>query len=414
MTQRMHPAAALGPSPAFAEPVVVGKPWIPDRDRVLALIGDVLDSGRLSNGGPAVTELERRVADLHGVRHCVALCNGTIALELVLRAACLTGEVVLPSFTFVATAHAVRRAGLVPVFADVDPVTHNLDAAAVERVITARTSAILGVHLWGRACDVEALAGVAGRNGLQLLFDAAHAFGCSHRGRMIGTFGRAEAFSFHATKFFHTIEGGAVLTDDDEIAESVQRQRNFGFGPSGEALIVGGNAKLNEISATVGLSQLDSLEQLAAANRRRYELYRQGLGDVPGISVVEYSPAEQLNYHYLVIEVDPQETGLDRDALVDILLAENVIARPYFSPPCHLMPAYRGCTTRGLEESERLSRRTVALPTGPAMRADDIHLICDIVGAAAELGPTPAGRRNGGPPGRRAGRKLSRSGSFAG
>ncbi len=382
--ERGSEPATLGEGPAFVQPVVVGRPWLPDRERILGLVGDVLDSGRLSNGGPSVVELERRIAELHQVRHCVATCNGTLALELALRAAQLTGEVVVPSFTFVATAHAVSRAGLVPVFADVDPLTHNLDPAAAERVITARTSAILGVHLWGRPCDVEGLTAVADRYGLQVLFDAAHAFGCSHRGRMVGGFGRAEAFSFHATKFFHTIEGGAVMTDDDDIAESARRQRNFGFGESLDSEIVGGNAKLNEISAAVGLSQLDGLDELAAVNRSRYELYRSEMQSVRGIHVVEYPALELSNYHYVSIEVDAREAGVDRDDLLDILLAENVIARPYFSPPCHLAAVYSEGPMQGLGETERLARRTLALPTGPALSLGDVRTVCDLIRSAVE------------------------------
>jgi dTDP-4-amino-4,6-dideoxygalactose transaminase len=384
MTQQRREPARLGGPPTFDQPVVVGRPWLPDRELVLALIGDVLDSGQLSNGGPYVDELERRVAALHDVRHCVTTCNGTLALELALRAAQLTGEVVVPSFTFIATAHAIRRAGLEPVFADVDPATHNLDPRAAEHVITARTSAILGVHLWGRPCDVEGLAAVAKRHGLQLLFDAAHGFGCSYRGRMIGGFGRAEAMSFHATKFFHTTEGGAVLTDDDDIAESVRRQRNFGFAESLNSVMVGGNAKLNEISAAVGLSQLDGLENLAAVNRSRYELYRRELHGLRGIQVAEYPPLERSNYHYVSIEVDAEEAGIDRDRLLELLLAENVLARPYFSPPCHLAAPYSAASRQGLEETERLARRTLALPTGPALSLDEVRAVCDLIRAAAE------------------------------
>lgn len=396
MRQGGREPAALGGPPTFDQPVVVGRPWLPDREHVLTLIGDVLDSGRLSNGGPYVAELERRVAALHGVRHCVATCNGTLALELALRAAQLTGEVVLPSFTFIATAHAVRRAGLVPVFADVDPVTHNLDPAAAKRVITDRTSAILGVHLWGRPCDVEGLSAVADRYGLQLLFDAAHGFGCSHRGRMIGGFGRAEAFSFHATKFFHTIEGGAVMTDDDDIAESVRRQRNFGFAGPLDSVMVGGNAKLNEISAAVGLSQLDGLDELAVVNRSRYELYRRELHSVRGIHVVEYPALERSNYQYVTIEIDAGDAGIDRDELLDLLLAENVVAQPYFSPPCHLAGAYSDVPAQGLEETERLARRTLALPTGPALSLDDVRAVCDLVRSAVELNARSVDQRHRG------------------
>jgi dTDP-4-amino-4,6-dideoxygalactose transaminase len=374
-------------TPAFASPLVVGRPWLPEREQVLTLIGDVLDSGQISNGGPRVNELERRIAELHEVRHCITTCNGTSALELMLRAAQLTGEVIIPSFTFIATAHAVSRAGLKPVFADVDPQTHNLDPEAVERVVTAETSAILGVHLWGRPCDVDALSAVAERYGLQLLFDAAHGFGCSHQGRMLGGYGRAEAFSFHATKFFHTVEGGAVMTDDDDLAESVRRQRNFGFAGPLDSTEVGGNAKLNEVCAVIGLSQLDSLDELAAMNQRRHALYRGELAGVPGLRVIDYPEGERSNFHYVPLEIEAAKAGIGRDDLLARLLAENVIARPYFSPPCHQMSAYRGCAGAGeLEITEQLARRTFALPTGPTVSLDDIRTVCELI--ASVIGAT--------------------------
>jgi dTDP-4-amino-4,6-dideoxyglucose len=243
---------------------------------------------------------------------------------------------------------------------------------------------------------VEGLSAVADRHGLQLLFDAAHGFGCSHGGRMIGGFGRAEAFSFHATKFFHTIEGGAVMTDDDDLAEGVRRQRNFGFAEPLDSVMVGGNAKLNEVSAAIGLSQLDGLDELATVNRSRYELYRRELRGVQGVQVVEYPELERSNYHYVSIEVDAEEAGIGRDALLALLLAENVIARPYFSPPCHLSGAYDDVPARGLEETERMARRTLALPTGPALSLDDVRTVCDLVRCAVEADARSVDRRQRG------------------
>jgi len=210
--------AINGAAPAFADTLHVGRPNIGDREAFLTLMGDMFDRRRLSNNGPLLQEFESRVARRLGVRNCVAMCNGTIALEIAIRALGLTGEVIVPSYTFVATAHALHWQGLTPVFADIDPSTHNLDPDAVRRMITPRTSGIIGVHLWGRGAPVAALQEVADENGLQLMFDAAHAFDCSFQGKMIGGFGRAEVLSFHATKFFNTFEAGAIVTDDPEPA----------------------------------------------------------------------------------------------------------------------------------------------------------------------------------------------------
>lgn len=205
--------AINGAAPAFADPLHVGRPNIGDRDQFLRLAGEMFDRRWLSNNGPLVVEFEKRVAGHLGIKHCIAMCNGTIALEIAIRALGMTGEVIIPSYTFVATAHALHWQGITPVFADIDPDTHNLDPAAVRRMITSRTTGIIGVHLWGRPAPVEALQAIADEHGLQLMFDAAHAFGCSHGGKMIGSFGRAEVLSFHATKFFNTFEGGAVVTN---------------------------------------------------------------------------------------------------------------------------------------------------------------------------------------------------------
>ena len=221
--------AIHGATPAFAEPLHVGRPNIVDRDAFLARVAQVLDNQWLTNNGPLVQEFEARIAAHLGVKHCVAMCNGTIALEIAIRALGLTGEVIVPSWTFVATAHALYWQGITPVFADIDPDTHNLDPDAVRRMITPRTSGIIGVHLWGRAAPVEALQAIADEHGLKLMFDAAHAFGSTHRGQSIGRFGACEVFSFHATKSFNTMEGGAVTTNDDALAETLRLMRNFGF-----------------------------------------------------------------------------------------------------------------------------------------------------------------------------------------
>src|SRR5690349_4944149 len=200
--------AIFGAPPVFEEPLHVGRPNIGDRERLLARINDMLDRRWLTNNGPFVQELEEKIAAFLGVKHCIAMCNATVGLEIAIRATGMTGEVIVPSFTFIATAHALQWQEITPVFCDIDPRTHNIDPQQVEKLITPRTTGIIGVHVWGRACDVAALEAIAARRRLTLLFDAAHAFGCSYRGRMIGGFGDAEVLSFHATKFFNSFEGG--------------------------------------------------------------------------------------------------------------------------------------------------------------------------------------------------------------
>jgi dTDP-4-amino-4,6-dideoxygalactose transaminase len=385
--------AILGGKPAFSEPLHVGRPNQGDRDRLFARLGEMLDRNWLSNNGPFVQELEQKVAQHVGVRNCVAMCNATVALEIAVRALDLSGEVIVPSMTFVATAHSLQWQQITPVFCDVDPRTHTLDANRIEELITPRTSGIVGVHLWGRPCEVESLAEIADRRGLTLLFDAAHAFSCSRRGRMIGSFGACEVFSFHATKFFNTIEGGAIVTDDDKLAQKIRLMKNFGFAGYDNVTYIGTNGKMTEASAAFGLTLLERLEEIRAANRRNHRLYRELLHGIPGISVVQYDDAELNNYQYVVLEVDEAATGLSRDALQAVLHAENVLSRRYFYPGCHRMEPYRSHFPHAhllLPQTERLLHRVLQLPTGTAVAEDDIRTIGGIVRRAVACAPEVA------------------------
>ena len=211
--------ALFGGVPAFDEILHVGRPNIGNREQLLSRINDMFDRRWLTNNGPFVLELEQKLAAFLGVRHCIAMCNATIALEIAARALGLHGEVIVPSFTFIATAHALQWQEIIPVFCDVDPLTHNIDPSKIENLITPRTTGILGAHVWGRVCNINALQDIANKHNLHLMFDAAHAFACSHQGKMIGGFGDAEVFSFHATKFFNSFEGGAVTTNDDDAGK---------------------------------------------------------------------------------------------------------------------------------------------------------------------------------------------------
>ena len=372
--------AVFGGSPAFAEPRHVGRPNLGDRADLFDRIEGALDARWLANDGPLVAEFERRVAELLGVRYCIATASGTAGLQLVARALDLAGEVVMPSFTFVGTAHSLGWLGITPVFADINPGTHCIDPAAVERVVTSRTSAILGVHLWGRSCDVESLEEIATRHKLPLVFDAAHALGCSHRGVPIGRFGRAEVFSFHATKVANSGEGGAVTTNDRELACRVRLMRNFGFTHYDAVGALGTNAKMHELSAAMGLTSLDSLERFIAVNHAHHAQYALELEDVPALRMIQHPTEEQQNFHYVVTEV--AEPSL-RDDLVTVLHAENVLARRYFAPGCHRLQPY-AATPIHLPATETLADRVLVLPTGTSITEGDITTICAIVRLAGE------------------------------
>lgn len=379
--------AVLGAKPTFPASVHVGRPNCGDRTALFRRLDDMLDRNWLTNDGPLVREFEARIAAFVGVKHCVAMCNATIALEIAIRAAGLTGEVIVPSYTFIATAHALQWQEITPVFCDVDPLTHNIAPEQVERLITPRTTGIIGVHVWGRAAPVDELTELARRNNLTLMFDAAHAFACTHRGRMIGRFGLAEVFSFHATKFLNTMEGGAVVTNDDALADKLRLMRNFGFSGYDNVIYIGTNGKMTEASAAMGLTNLDSLDTFIEVNRRNYLRYESVLRDVPGLSLLAYDSAESCNYQYVVVEVDAERFGLSRDDLVATLHAENVLARRYFFPGCHRMQPYRAFFPHAgllLPETESLVRRVMILPTGTSVGEKDIAAIGDILRAARD------------------------------
>jgi dTDP-4-amino-4,6-dideoxygalactose transaminase len=382
--------AILGSPPAFDEKLHVGRPNIGNREHLLERINDLLDRRWLTNEGPYVREFEQEVSELLDVRHCVAVCNATLGLEIAIKAMELAGEVIVPSFTFIATAHALQWQGITPVFCDIDSATHNLDLQHIEALITPRTTGILGVHLWGRPCDVDALAQIARRHNLGLMFDASHAFGCSHEGRMIGNFGNAEVFSFHATKFSNTFEGGVVATNDAALAQKIRLMRNFGFTGYDEVGCIGTNGKMNEVSAAMGLTSLESLNEFVAVNRRNYQQYKKGLSGIPGIHVSSYDETEKCNYQYIVLEIEEAHAGIDRDELVQILWAENVIARRYFYPGCHRMEPYRSYypdVGLRLPATERLAERVLQLPTGTAVGSDHISTICRLVKMVTSSGP---------------------------
>jgi dTDP-4-amino-4,6-dideoxygalactose transaminase len=364
------------------ETLYVGRPNIGQRESFLARVEDILDRRWLSNGGPYVEEFEQKVGEFLGVNHCIAMCNATVGLEIATRAMGLQGEVIVPSYTFIATAHCLQWQEIKPIFCDIDPVTHNIDPKKVEALITPRTTGIMGVHLWGRGCDTAALQEIADRHGLKLVFDASHAFACSHQGRMIGGFGHAEVFSFHATKFINTLEGGVVTTNDAELANRMRMMRNFGFTGYDCVEYLGVNGKMNEISAAMGLTNLESMDEIVALNQRNFVAYQNGLADLPGVRLLQHVPGERQNYQYVVLEVDAGSSPERRDDLVANLHREGIIARKYFWPGCHRMEPYRTTqpdSSRHLPATEQVANQVVVLPTGQSVSLDDVSRVCSVI-----------------------------------
>ena len=389
-TQRDELAVFGGP-PAFGEgdALHVGRPNIGDRARFLERVSGIFDRRRLTNDGPLVRELERRLADALDVPHCVAVASGTVGLQVAARALGLEGEVIMPSLTFVATAHALEWLGIRPVFGDVDAATLTLDPARAADLVTPRTRALLGVHLWGRSCAVEALERLAVDRGLRLVFDAAHAFGCTHAGRGIARFGDVSVFSFHATKVVNSFEGGALATRDAELAARARLVRNFGFAGYDEVVCLGTNGKMSEVSAAMALTSLESLDQFLAANRRNYGAYREALATVPGVSVLGPDPEDGWNHHYVVLMVDRDRACLGREELLEVLWAEGIFARRYFYPGCHRMEPYDSrdpAAGRRLPVTERVLAALLLLPTGSAVGPAEVRTVTSIIRTAVTHG----------------------------
>jgi dTDP-4-amino-4,6-dideoxygalactose transaminase len=390
MKKSLSELAIFAGTPAFSEKLHIGRPNIGKRQHLFERINSILDSRWLTNYGPFVEEFEQQIAENLGVKHCIAMCNGTIALEISIRAAGLSGEVIVPSFTFIATAHSLQWQEITPVFCDIDAETFTIDPSKIEALITPRTTGIIGVHLWGRPCDIDGLTDIAVKNNLTLLFDASHAFECSYHGKMIGNFGTAEVFSFHATKFLNSFEGGAVVTNDDELAKKIRLMKNFGFAGYDNVIYIGTNGKMTEICAAMGLTSLESVNDFIAVNRFNYYKYKEQFKGIKGVDLLTYDESEKLNFQYITLLIDETVSKITRDELCQILKAENILARRYFYPGCHRMEPYRSYFPHAgllLPQTEKLVDQVLSLPTGTSVKEADVDKICDLIRFIIAHGP---------------------------
>lgn len=366
--------AVLGAPPAFAEPLPVGQLRFPDRAAYRALFADLFAREYYTNQGPLAERFEARLAERLGVRHAVCVTNATIGLSMVAEALGLRGRVILPAFTFVASAQSLLWSGLEPVFCEVDPSTHHLDFAALERHLADGAAAVLAVNLWGGTGDPARLVALADRYGVPVYFDSAHAFGYTVDGHPVGGFGRAEVFSFHATKVLGAGEGGCIATDDDELAERLRNIRSSYGVRAPRAVYRTANGRMSEAQAGIGLLSLDALDAAIAHNRALREAYRSGLAGLPGLALVEPNRVETSNHQYLVLEVGAA-FGLARDALHAALHAENIVARRYFHPGVHRQPPFSE-TPADLPQTDALCARVLQLPLGARLDADAAGRVC--------------------------------------
>jgi len=367
----------------------VGRPNIGNRQRFNDRLDKIFERRWLTNDGELVQELEEKISNYLGVKHCIAMCNGTIALELAIRATGMSGKVLLPSMTFIATAHALKWQQITPVFADIDANTYNLCPNSVSRMIDDDVTGIVGVHLYGRACDIEALTEIANKHKLKLIFDAAHAFGAGYNGNKIGGYGNCEVFSFHATKIFNTFEGGAVTTNDDELAAKLRLMRNFGFEGEDHVSYIGTNGKMAEVNAAMGLTNLEQIDSFIETNLINYGVYKAKLANTPGVELIAYDDNEFNNYQYVIISIDQTSSGFSRDELKEYLSSNGVKARRYFYPGCHKMEPYSSLypnSGKRLPITESFSQRVLALPTGTQINRDQVAIVCDLINSFKPCG----------------------------
>lgn len=380
--------AFLGAEPAFKTPLPVGQLYFPSWERYEAAFRGIFERQYYTNQGPLTQELEAKLQEFLGVRHAICVSNATIALMMLPDAMGLTGKVVLPSFTFAASAQSLSWAGLEPVFCDVDPETHHITPETLAAAMDDDVRAIMGVNLWGGACDLTAISEFARARGAQLYFDSAHGFGSSIDGVRLGGFGRAEVFSFHATKILNATEGGCVCTNDDDLAARLRNIRSsYGAGRP-VPVVKTANGRMSEAQAAVALMSLEDFPENQRNNETLYRLYEARLAAIPGLTLVKPAGVTFSNCQYLVCRVDERVFGVPRDLLVDVLRAENILARRYFYPGVHRSIPYVHTLPQYLDRlpnTDQLCATSIQFPVGALVSDKDAGIVCDVLARAHEL-----------------------------
>ena len=377
--------AVCGHKPLFDTVLPVGQINLPSEARFHDVFHDLFERRYYTNHGVVTQELEEKLCRLFGTRHALTMTNATLALSLVCKGLNLPvgGKVIVSAFTFAATVQALTWAGLDPVFCDIDPLTHNMTAQMVAPLLdTPGVCAILGVHLWGNACDIEGLEALARERGIPVFFDAAHAVGCSHKGRPIGGFGTCEVFSFHATKILSATEGGCVATNDDALAERLRNLRSSYGRRATVPIPIAGYGRFSEAQAAFALLSLEDFPQNCRNNQRRLRLYTEGLQGVPGIRFLLPSEGESHNYQYIVFEVEEKDFGLCRNELVQALAAENILARRYFVPGMHrCVPYITQCPqyVNALPVTDVVCEKVMQVPSGQCVTDENIAAVCALI-----------------------------------
>ena len=364
----------------MAEKIFVTKAILPSMEEYIEEISTIWENHWLTNMGEKHRTLQKELKKYLGVGNIDLLTNGHMALELTLQAMNLQGEVITTPFTFASTTHAIVRNGLTPVFCDIDPVTYTMDVEKLERLITDRTCAILPVHVYGNVCNVEEIERIARKYELKVIYDACHTFGETYKGRSIGAYGDASCFSFHATKVFNSIEGGAVTFKDKRLGDTLYELKNFGIHGPEEVSAVGANAKMNEFSAAMGLCNLRHLDSEIEKRRKVAERYQSHLEGIEGLQLNAVQPGLKRNYAYFPVVFEENAFGASRAEVFAALAEQGIVARKYFYPLTNTFSAFHG-KYNVLETPVALhvSKRVLTLPIYADLAMEDVDRICDII-----------------------------------
>ncbi len=372
--------AILGGRAMFSKPVPITKPTLPATYRLERRYKEIIKSRMITNAYN-VAELEKEISRYLKVKHAIALSSCTSGLMLIIKALELRGEIILPSFTFHATAHAVVWNGLKPVFADCDPETYNIDPCSVERLITSDTSAIIGVHIFGNPANIKALESITKKHNLKLIFDSAHGFGTSYQGNRIGGFGDAESFSLSPTKLLTAGEGGVVATNNDTLANKIWMGRNYGDPGTYNCEFSGLSARMSEFNALLGIESLRDLEENVIRRNKLAERYRTLLSGIPGINFQKIEKGNRSTFKDFSILIKESQFVLDRDMLAKALQVENIAVKKYFYPPVHEQKAFSLFISgrNDLINTEQISKNSLSIPIYSDIPVETVEAICKAI-----------------------------------
>ena len=360
--------------------IFVTRPSLPPIEEYIAELHDIWDSQWLTNMGPKHNLLEKKLKEYLEVKKISLFTNGHTALELCLQAMHLSGEVITTPFTFASTTHAIVRNHLRPVFCDIDPKTYCIDVNKIEDLITERTTAIMPVHVYGHVCDVEAIEWIARKHNLKVIYDAAHTFGERYKGKGIGSFGDASMFSFHATKVYNSIEGGAICFNDETLEKELYKLKDFGIKDEETVDGVGANGKMNEFVAAMGLCNIRHVDENILKRKVLVECYRENLAEIGGLQLPPIQPNVQSNYSYFPIVVDETVFGVSRDNILERLKEKGIYARKYFYPITNAFDCYKDeFDVNETPIAFKISHQVLTLPLYASLTIEEVIYICEII-----------------------------------